>query len=190
MVKTTQTETRVTELGAVQNQMIMGKVNPQVRYDARDLELDNGVSRQAWPWDFYIGQSKIQRILLSILHDRELFDSEVRRGDDSWRGALSLRVIKRLLFKNRRLSPSERASLSRSIRRLEQDGLIYRERSMGDDGYTTHMGLTQRGYYQVEFNRTWYSNKQEVALLTFYGLLSSKYGQKVNKRHKKVNRRR
>lgn len=168
----------------------IGKPNPNVRVDERDLDLDNGVSRQPWPWLNYIGQSKTQRILLSVLHDRDLVDGEGVSfcGDNVWRGAVSLRFIKQLLFKGRQLSTSERASFCRSIRRLEQDGLINRERGMSDDGYTTHIGLTQRGWYQAEFNRTWYSNKQEAELLTFYGLLSSKYGKKVNKKHKKVNR--
>ena len=161
----------------------------QVKYDERDLELDNGVSRTPWPWLYYIGHSKIQRMILCILHDRDFCtEQQLVSGPDVWRGALNLKGIKQLLFKNKRLTSSERASFSRSIRRLEQEGLIDRERCMADDGYTTHIGLTQRGYYQVEFERSWYSNQQEVELLTFYGLLSSKYGKKVNKKHKRVNK--
>jgi len=157
---------------------------------ALEVILDNDVSKTPWPWDSYIGQSKTQRILLSILHDRDFVTREGLRGDDVWRGAVSLKAITRVLFKGRNLTNAERASLSRSIRRLEQDGLINRERGMSDDGYTTHIGLTQRGWYQAEFNRTWYTNKQEGELLTFWGLKSSKYGKKVNKEHQRVNSRR
>jgi len=134
------------------------------------------------PYPPYIGQSKMQRVIIEILSNREIYDGEV------WRGALSMRAIRRLLFKNNRMTAVQRASLSRSIRRLGVDGLVVRERGISDDGYTTHVGLTERGWYQAEFNRTWYSNQQNIELLTFWGILTSKYGRKVNKIRKEVNR--
>jgi hypothetical protein len=163
------------------------RINPNVTVDARDLELDNGLSRAAWPWDYYIGQSKAERIILSLLHDRDLPGINGVTENDVWRGAVSLQVIKRLLFKGKRMTNSQRASLSRTIRRLEHDGLIHRERAVNDNGYTTHIGLTQRGFYQAEFNRSeWYSLGKEVELLRFWGLTNDKYGQKVTRRYRKA----
>lgn len=133
-----------------------------------EVLYDNNISRQPWPWNYYIGHSKIQRIILYILHERNLLDADV------WRGAKSLKAVRCLLFKNRRLTASLRASFSRSIRRLEKEGLINRESFT--EGYATHIGLTQRGYYQAEFELSWY--KQHFGeLLTFYGL-KTRYGRK------------
>lgn len=137
--------------------------------------IDNAVSNEQWPWPSYIGQSKLQKVILLILSRRQCWQSDV------WRGALSIKSITRLLFKKKRLTPSQRASFSRSIKRLENDGLINRERGTSDAGYTTHIGLTQRGYYQAMFNEEWYKG-QLGELLTFFGLNPDKYHIKVNKK--------
>jgi len=171
-----------TEVTTPRPRGLLGSWGETTYWDDQDRLLDNDVSRTPYPWAPYIGHSKIQRMILIILSDREIWDREV------WRGALSLRAVRQLLFKGKSMVNSERASFSRSIRRLGKEGLINRERCMSDDGYTSHIGLTQRGWYQVEFEKTWYSNKQTVELLTFYGLLSSKYGKKVNKKRKRVSR--
>ena len=134
------------------------------------------------PFAMYIGQSKMQRVIIEILSNREIWDNEV------YDGALSLRTLRRLLFKNKRMTNSQRASLCRTIKRLEQDGLIARERMISEDGYTSHIGLTEHGWYQSEYNRTWIGQTKLVELLTFYGLLSSEYAKKVNKIRKKANR--
>ena len=138
-------------------------------------EIDNTVSNEPWPWDYYIGLSKLERVILFILSKRSILDLNV------WRGALRLKAIERLIFKGKQLTSSQRASFSRTIRRLERDGLINRERCISDDGYTTHIGLTQRGYYQAEFyEHSWHSGDL-VNLLTFYSLSPKKYHIKVNK---------
>jgi len=138
--------------------------------------FDNAVSKTPyWAWEIYDGQSKLQKIILYILHERNMLDADV------WRGAQSLKSIKHLLFKDRQLTASERASFSRTIRRLEIDGLISRERSISDNGYTSHVGLTQRGYNQVETDLCWPLYREELAkLFSFYGLKSTKYYKKVN----------
>jgi len=156
----------------------MGTVNPNVRYDARDLELDNGVSRQSWPWDFYIRHSKLQRVILYLLDGWDMWDGDI------WRGAVRLSDMARVLFEGERLTNSQRASLSQTIMELEKQGLINRERGIGDDGYTTHIGLTLRGHYQAKFERDRYIDKQWGKLLTPLGLKYDKYHRNVNKNYK------
>jgi transposase len=160
-------------------------VNPNVRYDARDLELDNGVSRQIWPWDFYSRHSKLQRVILYLLHGWDYWD---RLNGDIWRGAVRVSAITKLVFKGERLTDSQRASLSRTIIQLEKQGLVNRERCIGDDGYTTHIGLTLRGAYQFEFERKQHTDKEWQKLLTPLGLKYDKYARSVNKNHKRVSR--
>ena len=157
--------------------------------EQKDLKVDNDISRTPKPWDYYIGQSKAERIILSLLHDRDLPGISGVTENDVWQGAVNLQVIKRLLFKGRRLTNSQRASLSRTIRRLEYDGLINRRRGVSDNGYTTHIGLTERGYYQAEFNQwEWYSLDKKVELLRFWGLTHDKYDQQVTKRYRRLTK--
>jgi hypothetical protein len=152
-----------------QKDLIMDKVNPNVRYDTRDLALDNGISRTPWPWLHYVGHSKLQRVILYLLDSWDYSgepiviyegNSQILIDNDIWRGAVRLSAIERLLFNGEHLTDSQRASLSRSIRRLEREGLVNRERWISDDGYTTHIGLTLRGKYQAEFERDEYPDKQ------------------------------
>jgi hypothetical protein len=149
-------------------------------------------------WDYYIGHSKIQRILLYLLSHLDekvvfedgykvkstdyVMDIELSHWNDVWCGALNVKTIKHLLFKNGHYTASQRASFSRSIKRLEVEGLITREKCISKDGYTTHIGLTERGFYQVPFEESWYGNKKLQELLTFYGIKSGKFSQKVNKK--------
>ena len=154
--------------------------------------LDNNVSRETWPWDFYIGHSKLQRAILYILNTWDYGESlETNNGTEDgnvWCGALRLGAIEQLLFKGKRLTSSQRASLSRSIRRLEKEGLVNRQRAVSGDGYTTHIELTARGNHQALFEQDSYSAKQWYTLLTFWGLKADKYRQKVNKKHKRGNK--
>ena len=142
--------------------------------------LDNDISQEAWPWDFYIGRSKLQRVILYLLSGWDMWDGDI------WRGAVRVGDVKRLVFKGDRLTNSQRASFSRTLMQLEKQGLIVRERVVSDDGYTTHIGLTARGQHQADFECDQYPEKQWRKLLASLGLEYDKYRRSVNKRFKKT----
>jgi hypothetical protein len=165
-----------------------GEPNKGKRKMTTETEMKN-------EWATYIGHSKIQKILLYLLsHLREkveiedgcnvtfanyLGGIELSNLNDVWCGAVNVKTIKHLLF-NGHYTPSQRASFSRSIKRLEGEGLITRERGVSEDGYTTHIHLTEHGQEQAFFELDWYGDKALQELLTFYGLKYDKHSKKVN----------